>query len=147
MKVTSINLKRFDKTIPVPEFKTKGAVAADLYSRLDVDIAPHSIVAIPMNVAIEIPKGHAILQFARSSTHKLGIQAVNGVGVYDRDYCGDNDEYHFIAQNFTDHTVHIEKATRICQIMLIKTDNFMIKELDNFRHNPTRGGIGSTGVK
>lgn len=147
MKAISINFKRFDKTIPLPVFKTKGAVAADMYSRLDVDIAPNEIAYIPLNVAIEIPAGHAILQFARGSTHKLGIKAVNGVGVFDRDYCGDDDEYHFIAQNFTNHPVHIQKATRICQIMLIKTDDFVINELDNFKHNPTRGGIGSTGVK
>jgi dUTP pyrophosphatase len=147
MKTISINLKRFDKSIPLPVFKTKGAVAADMYSRLDVDIAPNEIAYIPLNVAIEIPPGYCILQFARSSTHKLGLKPVNGVGVYDRDYCGDGDEYHFIAQNFTDHPVHIEKATRICQIMLIKTDNFIIKELDSFKHHPTRGGMGSTGVK
>ncbi len=147
MKTTSINFKRFDKTIPLPEFKTKGAVAADMYTRIDVDIPPHQIFAIPLNVAIEIPKGYAILQFARSSTYKLGLMAANGVGVYDLDYCGDNDEYHFIAYNYTNHMVHIDKATRICQIMLIKNNIFNIKELKNFKHHPNRGGMGSTGVK
>lgn len=147
MKAISINFKRFDKTIPLPVFKTRGAVAADMYSRTDVDIAPNEIAYIPLNVAIEIPEGYCIFLIARSSTHKFGIRSVNGIGVFDNDFCGDGDEYQFIVQNFTDKSVHIEKASRIAQILLVKKENFNINEIDNFKHHPTRGGIGSTGVK
>ena len=31
----NIKIKRFDKTLPLPEYKSKGAVALDLYSRED----------------------------------------------------------------------------------------------------------------
>jgi dUTP pyrophosphatase len=146
-KPISINFKRFDTTIPLPVFKTKGAVAADMYSRLDVDIQPHQIAYIPLNVAVEIPDGYCIFLIARSSTHKLGIRSVNGIGVFDNDFCGDDDEYQFIVQNFTDKPVHIEKGSRIAQILLIKKENFIINEVNNFCHHPTRGGIGSTGIK
>ncbi len=88
-------IKRFDKTLPLPVHKTAGAVAVDLCSRLDVNINPKEIAYIPMNVSIKIPNGYFILLAPRSSTHKLGIQGINGVGIMDRDYCGDNDEYHF----------------------------------------------------
>jgi dUTP pyrophosphatase len=146
-KTISINFKRFDKSIPLPVFKTKGAVAADMYSRLDVDIAPNEIAYIPLNVAIEIPEGYCIFLISRSSTHKFGIRSVNGIGIFDNDFCGDDDEYKFIVQNFTDKPVHIEKGSRVAQILLVKKENFIINELDNFKHNPTRGGIGSTGQK
>lgn len=142
-----LQIKRFDKTLPLPSYKTAGAVAVDLCSRVEMIIDPKQIAYIPMNVAIKIPDGYFIMMASRSSIHKLGLQGINGIGVIDRDYCGDNDEYHFIAYNFTDHPVHIEKATRICQIMLIKNNIFNIKELKSFKHNPTRGGIGSTGIK
>jgi len=141
-----IKIKRFDKTLPLPVHKTNGAVAADLYSRLDFTIKPKEIAYVPMNVAIEIPDGYFILQTARSSTHKLGLMAINGVAIFDRDYCGDNDEYHFAAYNFTDKPVTIEKGTRLCQILLIKCDDFDFDEVD-IMNNPSRGGFGTTGVK
>lgn len=141
-----IKIKRFDKSLPLPVHKTSGAVAVDLYSRLDVEIKSKEISYIPMNVAIEIPDGYFVMMTPRSSTHKLGIMGINGVGIFDRDYCGDNDEYHFLVYNFTDNMVKIEKGTRLCQLLLIKCENFDFEEVDKL-NNIDRGGIGSTGTK
>jgi dUTP diphosphatase len=141
-----IKIKRFDKTLPLPVHKTNGAVAVDLYSRLDVKIKPKEIAYIPMNVAIKIPDGYFVLLAPRSSTHKLGIQGINGVGIIDRDYCGNQDEYHFAVRNFTDKIVSIEKGIRLCQLILIKCENFDFDEVDEME-SLTRGGFGSTGVK
>jgi len=139
-------IKRFDKSLPLPVHKTPGAVAVDLCSRTDIDIQPKEIVYIPMNVAIKIPDGYFILQAPRSSTHKMGILGINGVGIFDRDYCGDNDEYHFAAYNFTDTVVHIEKGTRLTQLVLIKCENFEFEEMEKM-DDLSRGGFGTTGVK
>ena len=99
-----------------------------------------------MNVAIKIPDGYFIMQAPRSSTHKLGLIGVNGVGIFDRDYCGDSDEYHFAAYNYTENVVIIEKGTRLAQLLLIKCETFEIEEVDEMQ-NPSRGGFGTTGVK
>jgi dUTP pyrophosphatase len=141
-----VKIKRFDKTLPLPVHKTPGAVAVDLCSRLDVDIQPGEITYIPMNVAIKIPDGYFILLIPRSSTHKLGIQSINGAGIMDRDYCGDKDEYHFAVRNFTDSSIHIDKGTRLCQLVLIKCETFDFTEVDHM-DDPSRGGFGTTGVK
>lgn len=141
-----IKIKRFDKTLPIPCHKTSGSVAVDLCSRLDIDIKPKEIAYIPMNVAIKIPDNYFILLAPRSSTHKLGIQSINGVGIMDRDYCGDNDEYHFAVHNFTDQNIHIEKGTRLCQLVLIKCENFDIEEVKSMGSSD-RGGFGTTGQK
>ncbi len=141
-----LKIKRFDKSLPLPVHKTAGAVAVDLYSRLKVTISPKEISYIPMNVAIKIPDGYFILMAPRSSTHKLGLVGLNGVGIFDRDYCGDNDEYHFIVYNFSDHSVTIDKGTRLCQLLLIKCQHFDFDEVDSIS-KISRGGIGSTGVK
>lgn len=139
-------LKRFDKTLPLPAHQTPGAVAVDLCNRLDIDINPKEIAHIPMNVAIKIPDGYFVLLAPRSSAHKLGLQGINGVGIMDRDYCGNDDEYHFAVRNFTDKTVHIDKGTRLCQLLLIKCENFDFKEVGSMP-DPSRGGFGTTGVK
>lgn len=141
-----LKIKRFDKTLPLPIHKTSGAVAVDLYSRLDVEIKPKEIFPIPMNVAIKIPDGYFVLQTPRSSTHKMGIMAANSVGIIDRDYCGNNDEYLFPAYNFTDNVVKIDKGTRLSQLILIKCENFEFDEVDKME-NVSRGGFGTTGVK
>lgn len=141
-----IKIKRFDKTLPLPAHKTSGAVAVDLYSRLDVDIQPKEITYIPMNVAIKIPDGYFVLLTPRSSTHKLGLMGINSVGIIDRDYCGNDDEYHFAVRNFTDSPVHIEKGTRLCQLILIKCENFDFEEVDEM-DKINRGGFGTTGTK
>ena len=141
-----IKIKRFDKSLPLPVHKTSGAVAVDLCSRLDVEIKPKEIAYIPMNVAIKIPDGYFIMMAPRSSTHKMGIMGINGIGVIDRDYCGDNDEYNFAAYNFTENTVKIEKGTRLCQLLLIKCENFDFDEVESMGES-SRGGFGTTGNK
>ena len=141
-----LKIKRFDKSLPLPVHKTAGAVAVDLYTRTDFTIESHQFDYIPMNVAIEIPDGYFILMAPRSSTHKIGITGLNGVGIFDRDFCGDNDEYHFIAYNFTDKPVVIEKGTRLCQLLLIKCENFEFTEVEHL-DSVDRGGFGTTGVK
>ena len=141
-----LKIKRFDKSLPLPVHKTSGAVAVDLSARIDTVIEPHQFAYVPMNVAIKIPDGYFILMTQRSSTHKMGVVGLNGVGVFDRDYCGDNDEYHYVAYNYTDSLVKIEKGTRLCQLVLIKCENFDFEEVDKM-DSVSRGGFGTTGVK
>lgn len=141
-----IQIKRFDKSFPLPVHKTPGAVAVDLYSRIEVSVEPHQIAYVPMNVAVKIPDGYFVMMVPRSSTHKTGLMSANGAGIFDRDYCGDNDEYHFIVLNYTDQKVTVEKGTRLCQLLLIKCETFDVEEVETM-DSPDRGGIGSTGLK
>lgn len=142
----NIKIKRFDKSLPIPEYKTEGAAALDLYSREDVTIESGEVKLIPLNVAIEVPKGYFILLVNRSSTYKLGITCVNGVGIGDSDYCGDDDEYKFPALNYTKDTVTIEKGTRCCQMLILPIEQVNIKEVKHL-NNTNRGGFGTTGTK
>lgn len=142
----NIKIKRFDKSLPLPEYKTKGAVGFDLAARETVVISAGTVGRIPLNIAIEIPKGYFIVQASRSSAHKLGIMAANGIGIIDSDFCGDGDEYIFLAYNFTKKAVTIEKGTRIAQGILMKYEQANWKEVQKMKAE-TRGGIGSTGHK
>lgn len=141
-----IKIKRFDKTIPLPLYKTKGAASLDMYSREEAVINPGEVKLIPLNVAIEIPKNHFVLIANRSSTYKMGITCANGIGVGDYDYIGDNDEYMFPALNYTKEIVKIEKGIRICQILILPIQQAEIEEVDKLG-NKDRGGFGTTGNK
>ncbi len=140
-----IKIKRFDKSLPLPSSKSSGAAALDLSCRLDIDIQPKEIAYIPMNIALQIPSNYFAIITPRSSTHKMGIQNISGIGIMDSDYCGDRDEYIFVAYNYTDLPLHITKGTRLCQLLLFKKENIEFQEVDKME-KPSRGGFGSTGI-
>lgn len=144
MKNIQLKIKRFDKSLPMPAYKTKGAAGMDLSAREDTEIKSHSIGYIPLNVAMEIPEGHWVLLAARSSTHKMGLIPANGIGVGDWDFRGDNDEYKLIVFNYTKEKVIVKKGTRVAQMIVTKFDRVEIQEVEQLQ-NPDRGGIGSTG--
>lgn len=141
-----IKIKRFDKSIPLPEYKTEGAACMDVFARDKVTIEPQSIGYIPLNIALEVPKGCWVMLAARSSTHKLGLINAAGIGIGDWDFRGDEDEYKFIAYNFTNKPIEIEKGLRIGQIMVVKYEKVDVEEVEHL-DNPNRGGIGTTGFK
>ncbi len=141
-----VRFRKIDKDLPTPEHKTKGAEAIDLYSREEITIKPHELGYIPLNNAIEIPEGYFGMLVARSSTHKLGLMPSNGIGVWDSDFNGDNDEAKFIVYNFSDSDVIVEKGFRIAQLVLIKHERFDLEEVETLG-NKDRGGLGSTGNK
>jgi len=141
-----IKIKRFDKSIPLPEYKTSGAAAVDLYAREEITISPRSIGYVPLNIAIELPESHWALVSARSSLHKKGLMLANGIGVGDSDYAGDNDEYKAALYNFTDQEVVVEKGERIVQMIILEREKIELIEVDHLG-NPDRGGFGSTGQK
>lgn len=141
-----IKVKRFDKSLPLPAYKSDGAACLDLYTRKTTTIAPHTVELIPLNVAVEIPQGYWLMIAARGSTHKLGIMPVHGIGIGDWDFRGDDDEYFFPALNFTDEEVTIEKGTRIAQMMVAKVEEMTVTEVDKLG-NKNRGKFGSTGYE
>ena len=101
---------------------------------------------ISLGICIELPSGYEALVAPRSSTYKhFGILLVNGIGVIDAEYCGDNDVWHFPALA-TKHTI-IHKGDRICQFRIIRQQDDV--EFDVVEHlgNEDRNGLGSTGVR
>ena len=139
-----IRIKRFDKKLPLPEYKTSGAAAFDLTARERVEIPSRKIGYVPLNVACETQEGHFLLLAARSSTHKKGLMLANGVGVLDPDFSGDGDECVAVYFNFTDQPVIIERGERIAKGTFVKFEKAEWEEVDRLE-NPTRGGFGTTG--
>ncbi|MEO8581803.1 MAG: dUTP diphosphatase [Patescibacteria group bacterium] len=141
-----IPIKRFDTSLPLPEYKTAGAAAFDLYARISVVIQPRSVGYVPLNIAIQLPPDHFAQMSARSSLHKKGVMMANGIGIGDADFSGDGDEYQAALFNFSDKTVTIDKGERIVQMIILKRDSITFKELMHF-DTKNRGGFGSTGTK
>jgi dUTP pyrophosphatase len=139
-----IRIKRFEKDLPLPEYRTAGAAGFDLRARATVVIAPHAVGYVPLNVAVETPPDHFLLIAARASTHKRGLMLANSVGIGDADFCGDDDEYQAALLNFTDKPVTVERGNRIAQGIFIPCTRAEWGEVDHMP-SKTRGGFGSTG--
>lgn len=118
----------------------------DLRAAEDVAMKKDDLKAIPLGVAMELPEGLEAIIAPRSSTaKKFGIICANSIGVIDNDYCGDEDEWHFLAYAIRDTVIH--KGDRICQFRLLKNQpDVSIQYVDNLGNN-NRGGFGSTGHK
>jgi dUTP pyrophosphatase len=144
-KLMKVKIKRFDKTLVLPAYKTSGAAALDLASREEVKIEAGQVAYLPLNIALQIPKDSFVLVAARSSLHKKGLFLVNGVGVGDSDYCGAEDEYRAAVFNFSKKTVTVQKGERVVQMIVLRREKVEWEELDDFNDQKNRGGFGSTG--
>lgn len=140
-----LKIKRVDKSLPLPEYKTKGSVAFDIYSRIVETIKPREIKYLPSNLIIQVPKGYFLMIAARSSTHKKGLFMANGIGVLDQDYCGPEDEILIPLYNFTNKKVIVKKGDRIAQGILTPIKKAEWQEIKMITEK-SRGGFGSTGA-
>ncbi|MEA3272890.1 MAG: AAA family ATPase [Patescibacteria group bacterium] len=140
-----IKIKRIDKSLPLPSYQTQGSVAFDLYSRIDDIINPKEIKLIPTNFILSPPpEGYFFMLASRSSLPiKKGLMVANGVGIFDHDYCGPEDEYKIQLYNFSEKPVEIKQCERLAQLMLIRFTKTEIEETDEVAKT-SRGGIGST---
>ena len=138
-----LKIKLVDDRLPLPEYHTPGAVAFDLYSRIDVTIAPRSLARIPTNLIIEVPCGYMLYVKDRSSTVGKGLLAT--AGIIDQDYCGPDDEILFQVYNITEQQVNVACRERIAQAVLVKIAKVEWQPVAMISLS-NRGGFGSSGA-
>lgn len=129
----------------------------DLRTKERISLLSGEYHAIPLGIAMELPKGLEALVLPRSSTPKRWhLRIANAQAVIDCSYNGNNDEWHFLADCV--EAVEIPFNTRICQFRIqpsqfatpwqkikwLFTRKIEFVEVDVL-DNPNRGGIGSTG--
>lgn len=146
MKNMQIRIKRIDETLPLPEYKTKGAAAFDLYARKALVIKPQTLGYIPTNLIIKTPPGYVLIIAARSSTPKRGLIIPHGIGIVDADYCGDEDELMCQVFNITKKQVHVARGERIGQALFVKFMKVSQWKEQKQMNKKSRGGFGSTGI-
>ncbi len=138
-----VEVKLVDKTLPLPEYKTPGAVGFDLYVRQNELFEPGEIKVVPANVIIAVPKDHFLLVNSRGSTaKKFGLLIIPGI--VDQDFCGDEDEVHIQALNFSKGRVEITRGTRIAQGILVAISKASFQEVGCMVAK-SRGMLGTTG--
>jgi dUTP pyrophosphatase len=140
-----VRITRLHPSTALPSYQTSGAAGFDLASSLDMTIAPGAVVLVPTGLVIEVPSGHFLGVFARSSTPlKKGLMVANGVGIVDSDYCGPADEIKIEVLNFTAEPVTVKTGDRLAQGVILPFVRAEWRE-QAATSAPTRGGFGATG--
>ena len=144
--MVKILVKKFDKNIKLPTYKTSGSSGMDLvaYIKKKITINPSKIAIVPTGIAVAIPKNYEIQIRPRSGlAAKKGISVLNTPGTIDSDYRG---EIKIILINLSKKSFVVKSGDRIAQMILCPVAKGKLKEVKNLPET-IRGkkGFGSTG--
>jgi len=141
-----ILVKKFDKNIKLPIYKTSGSSGMDLmaYIKNKITINPGKIALIPTGIAVAIPENYEIQIRPRSGlAAKKGISVLNTPGTVDSDYRG---EIKIILINLSRKSFIVKSGDRVAQMVVCPVVKGKLQEVNNLPKT-VRGkrGFGSTG--
>jgi dUTP pyrophosphatase len=140
---TDIKLKKLHKDAIVPTYGTKDSACVDLYAVEDVTIRPGELKKLRSGLAVEMPRGHYIEMYNRSSMAGKRQLLIVSSCVIDEDYRG---EIYAPIKNIGDGIQFIRKGDRFAQMMIKKTIKMNFIEVDELKNTERgAGGFGSTG--
>ena len=141
----NIHIKRLDVDLPLPKLAHVGDAGLDIYSAIDVVLAPNGGRAlVPAGIAISIPLGYAGFVLPRSGLAlNHGVSVVNTPGLIDSHYRG---EIKVVMLN-TDQSrpYHVSRGDRIAQLVIQRVEEVTWTEVDTLDDNDRGGGFGHSG--
>ncbi len=146
--MVKILIKKTDKEVITPKYKTDGSSGVDLSAFLEkkVVIKPNSSELIPTGLQVAIPEELEIQIRPRSGlAAKESIGVLNSPGTIDSDYRG---ELKIILFNHGKEDFIINNGDRIAQMVLVPIVKMEFEEVDSLPNTVRgQGGFGSTGKK
>lgn len=138
-------ITRLDLDLPLPNYAKPGDAGADVYSRIDLSIAPGERALVPTGIAIALPHGYAAFAHPRSGLAiKHGVSMVNAPGTIDAGYRGEL-QIILINHDPNDDFV-IKRGDRIAQLVFQKVETAEFIEVEELPGSGRGvGGFGSTG--
>ena len=144
--MVKILVKKFDKNIELPTYKTPGSSGMDLIAHVKnkIIINPSKTAIVPTGIAVAIPKNYEIQIRPRSGlAAKKGISVLNTPGTIDSDYRG---EIKIILINLGKKSFIIKSGDRIAQMILCPIVKGKLREVKTLPKTfRGKGGFGSTG--
>ena len=144
--MVKILVKKFNKNIKLPTYKTSGSSGMDLVAHVKgkINIKPGKIAIIPTGIAIAIPINYEIQIRPRSGlAAKKGISVLNTPGTIDSDYRG---EIKIILINSSKKSFVVKSGDRVAQMILSPVAKGKFKKVKILpRTIRGKGGFGSTG--
>ena len=131
----------------IPQYKTSGAVGADLCALLEAPLTMPAgkFAMVPTGLFFEIPEGYEVQVRPRSGlAAKNGLTVLNTPGTIDSDYRG---EIKVILINLGDTDFTINSGDRIAQMIVAPVTQASFSVVESLSQTERgSGGFGSTGV-
>ena len=144
--MVKILVKKFDKNIKLPAYKTSGSSGMDLmaYTKNKITISPGKTAMIPTGFAVAIPINYEIQIRPRSGlAAKKNISVLNTPGTIDSDYRG---EIKIILINLSKRSFVVKSGDRVAQMVLCPIVKGKLQEVKKLPKTVRgKGGFGSTG--
>ena len=144
--MVKILVKKLDKNIKLPVYKTFGSSGMDLvaFIKNKITIKPGKTAMIPTGIAVAIPKNYEIQIRPRSGlAAKKSISVLNTPGTVDSDYRG---EIKIILINLSKKPFIVKSGDRVAQMILCPVAKGKFKEVRKLPKTIRgKGGFGSTG--
>lgn len=146
--VPIIRIRPGDEDIPFPHYATEHAAGVDLRAAISdpIILEPGDIIAIPTNLALELPP-HLEAQIRPRSGLALhhGITLPNTPGTIDADYRG---EIKVIMANIGRNPFTVQRGDRIAQLVVSPVVHVRWQESETLGHTERGdGGFGHSGMK
>jgi len=139
-------IKKLQKNIILPEYKTEGSSGMDLMANVEqtVKILPGEKKIISTGIMVAIPEQYELQIRPRSGlAAKNGISIINAPGTIDSDYRG---EIKVILINLGKDIFEIKKNDRIAQMIICPIIKAELEEVESLPKTVRgKGGFGSTG--
>ena len=138
-------ITRLDPSLPLPKYAKGGDAGADIYSRIDITLAPGERALVPTGISIALPDGYVALVHPRSGLAiKHGVTLVNAPGTVDAGYRG---ELQCILINHDPkESVTLHHGDRIAQLVFQRVERAEFIEVSSLPGSGRgEGGFGSTG--
>ena len=144
--MVKVLIKKLDKSVELPTYKTIGASGMDLmaFVKQPIKLVPNSSCLVPTGLSIAFSKDYEVQIRPRSGLAvKHGVTVLNTPGTIDSDYRG---EIKIILFNHGSKEFVINNKDRVAQMILIPVLKMDLKEIDDLP-DTLRGksGFGSTG--
>ena len=143
--MVKVLVKKLDKKVQLPSYKTKGSSGMDLIAFIDnpIKISPNTSALISTGISIAIPEDCEIQIRPRSGLAvKSNISVLNTPGTIDSDYRG---ELKIILFNHGKKDFTVKNNDRIAQMILMPILKVNFEEVEKLPDTVRgTGGFGST---
>ncbi|HMS76650.1 dUTP diphosphatase [Gordonia sp. (in: high G+C Gram-positive bacteria)] len=140
-----ISLRRLDPDLPMPTRAHPGDAGVDLYSAVDLELAPGRRGLVGTGVAVAIPVGMVGLIHPRSGlAARTGLSIVNTPGTIDAGYRGEIKVC--LINHDPDTPITIARGDRIAQLVVQRVELPEFTEVEDLGDTSRgSGGYGSSG--
>ncbi len=140
-----VALVRLDPDLPLPSYARPGDAGADLFTAVDLTLAPGERALAPTGIGVALPEGYVALVHPRSGLAlRHGLSVVNTPGTVDAGYRGEIKV--LLINHDLQEAVTLRRGDRIAQLVIQRVEQANFVVVDELPESVRgAGGYGSTG--